>query len=339
MLLYLYFQTRKVKKICFVWAAAVLTGCSSTPRVTADVTEQLPSQPVEKVAVYDTDASVPIGARPIGKVSVTDGGMTPTNKCLYGNMLALAVRKTAESGGNALHIDEHRTPSFWTSSCHRIWGTMYVLPDSLVDGNAQSLILEMEEEKDKELLAMAQKQIERRKRALDNPSDIFKVNIGPSWITSEMQTPTKTYKNETGIALELAYQHFWRSGIGIGLNYLYHTTSFDEGYRVNLHYFGPSVVYGIKLGNSWRMDGAWGLGYSVCKEDFKGFMAGDSSESNVGLLAQLGIEYMLSKSIGIGIQFNSFTMRMKRPDGIDTSKYGFYGIKRLDAQLGFRFYL
>ena len=69
MLLHLHCQTRKVKKICFVWAAAVLTGCS---------TEQLPSQPVEKVAVYDTDASVPIGARPIGKVSVTSNWGTGT---------------------------------------------------------------------------------------------------------------------------------------------------------------------------------------------------------------------------------------------------------------------
>jgi opacity protein-like surface antigen len=328
-----------MKKILFVWAVALLTGCSTTPKVIADVTEQLPSQPMENVAIYDTDKSVPVEAKAIGKVSVTDGGMTPAYKCLYGNMLALAVRKTADSGGNVLHIDEHRTPSFWTSNCHRIWGTMYLMPDSLVDGNAQSVISQLEEEKDKELLAMAQEQIERREKALDNPGNIFKVNVGPSWITSEMQTPTKTYKNETGIALELAYQHFWRSGIGIGFNYLYHTTSFDEGYRVHLHYFGPNIVYGIKLGDNWRMDGALGLGYSVYKEDFKGFTAGDSSESNVGFLAQLGIEYMLSKSIGIGIQINSFTMSMKRPDGIDTSKYDFYGIKRFDAQLGFRFYL
>lgn len=328
-----------MKKICFVWAAAVLTGCSTTPRVIADVVEQLPSQPMEKVAVYDTDASVPRGARPIGKVSVTDGGMTPAYKCLYSNMLALAVRKTAESGGNALHIDEHRTPGFWTSSCHRIWGTMYVLPDSLVDGNAQSLVLKMEEEKDKELLAMAQEQIKRREKALDNPANIFKVNIGPSWITSELQMPTKTYKGETGITLEIDYQHFWRSGIGIGFNYLYHSTSFDEASGVKLHYFGPSVAYGIKLGNSWRMDVALGVGYSVYLEKLKGFVAGESSESNVGLLGQFGIEYMLSKSIGIGIQLNSFTMSMKRPDGIDTSKYDFYGIKRLDALLGLRFYL
>lgn len=67
-----------MKKICFVWAAAVLTGCSTTPRVIADVVEQLPSQPMEKVAVYNTDESVPKGARAIGKVSVTSNRETGT---------------------------------------------------------------------------------------------------------------------------------------------------------------------------------------------------------------------------------------------------------------------
>jgi hypothetical protein len=339
MLLYLHFQTRKVKKICFVWAAAVLTGCSSTPRVTADVTEQLPSQPVEKVAVYDTDASVPIGARAIGKVSVTDGGMTPAYKCLYSNMLALAVRKTAESGGNALHIDEHRTPGFWTSSCHRIWGTMYVLPDSLVDGNAQSLILKMEEENDKELLAMTHEQIARREKMLDNPKDIVKINIGPSWITSEITTPQNVYKSETGLGVGVDYQHFWQSGFGIGINYLYHSTTFNDTESIRVHYVGPSVVYGIKLGDSWRLDVALGIGYSVYKEVYSGYMFGDSSESNIGVLGQLGVEHMFSDRIGIGLQLNTFTMRMKRPDNMDTSKYDFYGIRRLDAQIGLRFYL
>ena len=67
-----------MKKIAILWMAAMLAGCSTTPRVVADVTEQLPSQPVEKVAVYDTDASVPIGARAIGKVSVTSNRETGT---------------------------------------------------------------------------------------------------------------------------------------------------------------------------------------------------------------------------------------------------------------------
>ena len=128
----------KMKKIAILWLAAMLAGCSTTPRVVADVTEMLPSQSAEKVVIYDTDKSVPAEARAIGKVSVTDGGMTPTN---------------------------------------------------------------------------------------------------------------------------------------------------------------------------------------------------------IGVLGQLGVEHMFSDRIGIGLQLNTFTMRMKRPDNMDTSKYDFYGIRRLDAQIGLRFYL
>ena len=331
---------RKTLKICrntlLIVAGMVLGGCSSTPKVIADVTEQLSSLPVDRVMVYETEDSVPTTARPIGKVKVTDGGLTPTYSCLYSNMLSLAVSKTAESGGNALHIDKHKTPNF-ASSCHRIWGTMYLMPDTMANGNALSAISQMEEKYDKELLAIAQNHIQRREKMLDNPKDIVKVNIGPSWITSEIQTYYKTYKNETGVGFGIDYQHLWRSGIGFGINYMYHYTSFENDFSANMHYIGPSLVGSIKLGSNWRMDAALGLGYSVYREDYK--WAGGESESNVGSMVQLGIEYMLSKHIGLGLQFNTMTMRMKRPNDIDTKEYDFYGIKRLDAQLGMRFYL
>ena len=317
---------------------AMLTGCSTAPKVIADVTEVLPSQSAEKVMIYETDKSVPPEARAIGKVSVTDGGMTPTDQCLYGNMLTLAIKKTAESGGNVLHIDQHKTPNLG-STCHRIYGTMYVMPDSLLSGDTQSAILEMEEENDNELLAMAQEQIVRREKMLDNPKDILKMNIGPSWITSEVATPQRVYKSETGFGVGVDYQHYWRSGLGIGINYLYHSTTFNDTESIKMHYVGPSIVYSIKLGDKWRLDAALGIGYSVYKEEYSGYMFGDNSESNIGGLGQVGVEHMISDRIGIGLQFNSFTMRMKRPDNIDTSRYDFYGIKRLDAQIGLRFYL
>ena len=317
-------------------AGMVYAGCSSVPKVVADVTEQLPSRPADRVMVYETEDSVPAVARPIGKVKVTDGGMTPTYNCLYSNMLSLAVRKTAESGGNALHIDEHRTPNF-SSTCHRIWGTMYLMPDTMANGNAQSAISQMEEKYDKELLAIAHNQIRLREKMFDNPKDIVKVNIGPSWITSEIQMYNRTYKNETGFGFGIDYQHLWRSSIGFGINYMYHYTSFDSDFSAKMHYIGPSLVGSIKLGSNWRLDAALGVGYSVYREAYN--RVGEASESNVGAMTQLGIEYMLSKRIGLGLQLNTLTMRMKRPDDIDTKDYDFYGIRRLDARLGMRFYL
>ena len=47
----------------------------------------------------------------------------------------------------------------------------------------------------------------------------------------------------------------------------------------------------------------------------------------------------MSDKIGIGLQLDSFRMSMERPEEIDTSKYDFYGIERLDLQFGLRFYM
>lgn len=99
---------------------ALLTGCQSTPRVIAELTEHYPARQADFVMVYELGAPVPAEAKVIGTVKVTDGGMTPAYNCLYGNMVSLAVKKTAESGGNALRIDQHKEPSIWTSTCHRI---------------------------------------------------------------------------------------------------------------------------------------------------------------------------------------------------------------------------
>jgi hypothetical protein len=55
---------------------------------------------------------------------------------------------------------------------------------------------------------------------------------------------------------------------------------------------------------------------------------------------QAGIEYRIAKQVGIGLQVDYFTVKLTQPEGYNSSKqYDYYGIKRLDATLGLRFYL
>jgi hypothetical protein len=62
------------------------------------------------------------------------------------------------------------------------------------------------------------------------------------------------------------------------------------------------------------------------------------SESGLGSIFQLGVEYRLTDRLGIGLHANGLTMRLKKPEGYE-DKYDFYGIKRFDALLGLRVYL
>lgn len=332
-----------MKKLFFALAAAVMAGCSSSPRVVAELTETLPERNQDSVMVYEPEAEMPESARPIGRVKVVDGGMVPPYKCLYGNMLALAVRKTAQSGGNALHVDEHRTPNF-SSTCHRIWGTMYVVPDSLVDGSLYSSLQRLEDANDKVLAGMVREQSKRMERLLNNPRDILQISAGPSWITSRIVTSAGYYDSKLGFGLTADYQHLWRNGLGIGVNYMYYSTSFDEGFSVRMHYIGPSLVGSIMLGSNWRLNASLGLGYSYYKEygdisyDTLWMQDEYSAESALGTLAQMGIEYKLSKQVGIGLQINSLLMPMKKPDDYYLD-YNFYGIKRTDVLIGLRYYL
>ena len=99
----------KKLSLLFVLVAVMLASCS--PKVTVNLIESLPARQVDSVIVYEQNEPLPAGARKIGTVKATDPGFTPTENCMYSNMLSLAVRKTAECGGTALHVDEHNRHS------------------------------------------------------------------------------------------------------------------------------------------------------------------------------------------------------------------------------------
>ena len=309
-------------------AAIVMTGCTSTPRVIVDVVEQLPSLPAD--------------ARPIGKVNVMEGDMTPADQCLYSNMLSLAVKKTAACGGNALHVDDHKRGGL-TTKCHRIWGTMYLVPDSLLTDETPMSVAQLEEKHDQELLEMNSRKDSTQRKTYGGPTSILKVNCGPSIMTSELVAGSKTYKNETGFALDVDYQHLWHSGLGFGINYLYHKTSLESNYSIAMHYIGPSFVASHQFGQYVRVDGSLGIGCSFLREDYDtdayAHVTRDNLEkTGIAFLAQLGIDFMATKHIGLGLQLNSYVTKLKRPKNVNTDRWSFYGVKQIDILFGARYY-
>lgn len=318
----------------------MMVSCQTAPRVIADVEHHYPARTADSVMIYEEDEEVPSEARAIGKIKVTDGGLTPTNDCLYGNMLALAVKKTAESGGNVLRIDQHKKPTRIGSTCHRIWGTMMLMPDSLIKTDVLTSLQRIELKQDAEYIKMAKDRNSSSKRLLDIPHDVLRISAGPAWITSEFETPVRTYKSKLGFAASAEYQHFWKYGFGLGINYIYYGTSFDEGFKVNMHYLGPTFSFDSNLGRKWIYDAAFGIGYTYYKESFSTAIYNVSETQNrLGVMFRLGIDYKVSEKIGIGFHISGLTMRMKKPEDYDDDKYDFYGIRHLDPLLGIRIYL
>ena len=325
---------RHLFNLILVAGAIIFMGCQTAPKVIAELTDYYPARQADSVMVFEQGDQVPAEAKVIGTVKVTDGGMTPTYNCLYGNMLSLAVKKTAESGGNALRIDQHKEPSVWTSSCHRIWGSMLLLPDSLVNVDAVSAIQKAELNNDTELANMTREHISRYERTINNPKNIFHANFGYGIVTSKIVTDRREYKNKGGFSADLFYQHFWTL-LGVGADFNYFHTSFDEDYDMDLLYIGPSGALGLKLGEKWRFDITLSLGYGNYKESKWGL---SYSEGGFAAKSGMNLEYMCTKSIGIGIRINAFSMALNKPDGFKIDKNDFYGIRRTDILGGLRFY-
>ena len=174
--------------------------------------------------------------------------------------------------------------------------------------------------------------------------NIFRLNVGPGWIVSEIVAWEHLYKRKSGFSASVDYQHFWKNGLGLSINYLFYNTSIEFGWDMNIHYLGPSFVYGMDFGDRWRWDISTGVGIAYYNENLSG-RYDDDSQFRFANIAQIGLEYKLSEQVGIGIQVNGFIVSLKEPEWYLKSKYyesiryDFYGIKRFDVQIGARIHL
>ncbi len=169
----------------------------------------------------------------------------------------------------------------------------------------------------------------------DRPENVLRVAVGPSWLVSKFETYRRIYKKKDGLDITADYAHVWKSGFGVGVNYQHDYFSFDGGVSMRLNYIGPSVAFAYMQGGPWRWGSGIGVGYGWYSESLGNY---SYTEDNLATLVYLNAEYMATKDIGIGLQMNAFTMRLKKPDDFELKDNEFYGIQRLGIQLALNYY-
>ena len=317
----------------FLWAicmAVLLAGCS--PRVVSEMfsDDYAPVSP-DSVKVFPLGEKVPPHSLAIGKVKVVDNGFS--SKGDYPQVLRLAVEETAKHGGNGLVIEEHRMPDM-VSTIHRVWGTMLRMDQTVSDSVAgASFDLALRSDEPYQEYQEAKQRAEELQKNL--PRRVVKVNFGPSWLTSKYETERYVYNSRFGTGYDVEVDFLWKSGFGVGLLYGHTRTAFKEDIKMYTDFVAPGLVFAYMIGEKWRMDGGIMIGYSSYSETWKGYKM---SESHAGLLMQVGMEYMLSPNVGLGLQTNVFSMRLDKPEGLKLEKNEFYGIRRLGLEAGLRFY-
>lgn len=107
--------------------AFIFVGCS--PKVVSSIsTPYTPLSEDQEVLVLETYDELPTEAIILGTVKIGDTGFTASSNGTYDEVLRLAKEQARKAGGNAIKINQHQTPDFY-SSVHRIFADILYIED------------------------------------------------------------------------------------------------------------------------------------------------------------------------------------------------------------------
>ena len=368
-----------------VITAGIMSACS--PKVTTEMmTQSFTPQPTNKVMIYGTRDRVPEASRAIGQVQVDT--RQASMKKQYTKALNLAVKETAQHGGNVLVVDHSELDK------NLLKGTIAYMDGKVADSltisptrikqlqamtrkQNKSTIKQME---DHEQQALAQRQEEVRQQEieklqsltepkeennetwetkeiasgeaasyfdLDNNEEktskgYIKLTVGPVWTSSKLYTNIDgsdyvSGLRGTGIDLSVISmgKGIWSYGFDfygsqattkIKSNYI------ENDYSYTLLYVGPCAQIGGNIFDWMHADLSFGLGMSYMDNN------GDSQTGFGGRFA-LGLEFLVSNQIGIGVEAMRQIATFKRPDGFNQPKDEAYGIENIGLMAMVRIHL
>lgn len=300
---------------------------SCAPKVLTEINN--PHTPVvtaNEVRLYEVGDSVPQSAELIGRVKVLDSGLS--THCQYDQVVALAKEKTAQSGGNALALTDHRKPSIW-SSCHQIAGNMLLIDETKRHETYTRATTPVEDSKECNC--------EDQSRFRHNT---FYANIGYSCIVSKFYMPLEaTGHPKRGMDWMAGYDWVSTSGFGAGVMYSGYKSSYllsDIDFAIKLTYIAPQFVMKQQF-RQWSIEEKLGIGYFNYRESVKG--SGSVSASGVGYNFLLGTEYHVSDLVGIGANIGYISGSLPEDKfGNPNEEDGSTGIFRLHFNVGVRFH-
>ena len=307
-------------KFAHLFYISILFLCSCVPQVRIHVSKTYPPTLPDSVNIFEIGDPVPNSYETIGSIIVYDGGLA--TKCQYDEVLDIAKRKTAETGGNGFMLTQHIRPSFWGSTCHQIAGEMLHLTQMDVDTlskNPSSVTENLERTNPSKSIFL-----------FSSPNNTFSAQIGYGWIISNLSLADGRNVNPLGgIEWRAEYNHTFKNGIGIGAIYAgYHREISDSYATANLllNYLAPALFYSIRV-NQFIFRVGFGVGAGLYNDGFNKYI-------HFATNWDMRFEYMLTDNIGIGLNAGSLLHFL--PDQDD--EYFINGIRRISFTGGIQYY-
>ena len=321
-------------------ATAMLTATGCTPAIYTNIQKSYPARPEgSTVLVYNLTDTLPSQAEVLGSVEVRDNGLS--SNCGFRQVLQLAKDATNNAGGNGLILTWHKEPSAFGSSCHQIAASVLLLPDSIYTAfYFDNIALQNYRTNLLDIPANTAQKAPLPANSERKPCAIM-INAGAAFVLSKTKTAEGVTGNpRRGLDINGAFQWTARSGLGFGLRYSgYFTSAKLDGtkFDIRLHYVGAEFVMRQNLGRKWAFHESIGLGYAQYSETIYKL---SMNQAGLGSHVDLGVEYKLSRSVGLGFSIGAYSVSFNTSNYADSesASYKKDGIARLSLDGGLRFY-
>ncbi|WP_143010035.1 hypothetical protein [Prevotella communis] len=215
--------------------------------------------------------------------------------------------------------------------------SVYLKRDSIYNANPEAYFDLLNEYDDK----TGSGTVSNGKSEKKSRGGMIKVGIGPEWNTSKIYYEGSNYLSYIrGNAVSLSVTSTEGKAYGFGFDLYGSITEADipsykyssyEKYDLTLLYLGPSAVFGGHITDRLRMDIVVSTGVAY-------FQDNDYTQIGIGLKSALGLEYMVSKNAGIGLDLLGITSIFGNPSGARLPKDESYGYQQLGLMLSGRFH-
>lgn len=264
--------------ICRLLFCAALTGCMNA---TTEMVATYPAKPASSVLVLEHGERLPEEAQPIGKLNTRKGG----DECQRNAILKKAINLAASSGGNVLRLTNSE------DSCHEVNGIIALLPDDapLPAGITRPHpVLFWQEETDS---------VKKRTRLGVLPRQVIRVSAGPTFFVSKYESRGRRLSpHNPGFSFTADFEFFGRDSFGGFITARTGNISFGDDHLM-LFTIAAGITQQYSSGQRWRLSWALGPGFGYWESD-------DDSGYRFNALARLSAEYMVTPSIGIGLDLN-----------------------------------